>query len=179
MALTILIGTGVATALYFMNRTAIPPAKPVFANDNPTQRTQNPKATQTVAKTTTKSSSESSPSPEPSPSPSPSPLPTPTESPTPEASPTPLPPGAYRGKVTWSQGLSLRTEPQQDAQRVGGVGFNQTVVILEESGDKLWQKIRQEDTNQEGWVKAGNTQKVEDNEEVQQPEQPEQPQTDQ
>lgn len=164
LAIAILISTGVATALYFMNRTAIPPSKPVFANDNPTQRAQKPKATQTVATTTTKSS--------PEPSPSPTPSPTSTASPNPEESPKPLPPGAYQGKVTWSQGLSLRTEPQQDAQRVGGVAFNQTVVILEESGDKLWQKIRQEDTNQEGWVKAGNTQRIEDNEEVQQPEPP-------
>jgi hypothetical protein len=149
LAIAILIGTGVATALYFMNRTAIPPSKPVFANDNPTQRTQNPKPTPTVA-----SAANSSPSPTPSA--------TPTESPQAEESPKPLPPGAYRGQVTWPQGLSLRSQPQQEGERVGGVAFNQTVVILEESSDKLWQKIRQEDTNQEGWVKAGNTKRIEE-----------------
>jgi Bacterial SH3 domain len=162
LAIAILIGSGVATALYFMNRTAIPPAKPVFSNDNPSQRTQPAKATEKVAKTTESSSA--------------TPSPTPSESPKVEESAKPLPPGAYQGKVTWSQGLSLRAEPKQDAQRVGGVGFNQKVVILEESDDKLWQKIRQEDTNQEGWVKAGNTQKVNDNEEVQKPEAPKQDQ---
>ncbi|OUL21232.1 SH3 domain-containing protein [Nostoc sp. 106C] len=169
LAIAILIGTGVATALYFMNRTAIPPTKPVFSNDHPTQRTQTVKATEKVA---TKTSS----SPETSPSPTPSPTPTSTESPKTQESPKPLPPGAYQGKVTWSQGLSLRTEPKQDAERVGGVGFNQKVVILEESDDKLWQKIRQEDTNQEGWVKAGNTERIEANEAVQQPEKPTQDQ---
>ncbi|MDZ7961638.1 MAG: SH3 domain-containing protein [Aulosira sp. DedQUE10] len=167
LAIAILIGTGVATALYFMNRTAIPPTKPVFSNDNPLQRTQNPKAGEKVAaKTGSK----------PSATPSPTSTPTSTATPKTEESPKPLPPGAYQGKVTWAQGLSLRAEPKQDAERVGGIGFNQKVVILEESDDKLWQKIRQEDTNQEGWVKAGNTQKLEDNEEVQQPEKPQQDQ---
>jgi Bacterial SH3 domain len=165
LAIAILIGSGVATALYFMNRTAIPPTKPVFSNDNPSQRAQSVKATEKVAKTT-ESSTQASPSPNP----------TPTESPKAEESPKPLPPGAYNGKVTWSQGLSLRAEPKQDAERVGGVGFNQKVVILEESDDKLWQKIRQEDSNQEGWVKAGNTQKVDENEEAQKPEAPKQDQ---
>ncbi|BAY25776.1 hypothetical protein NIES2100_55840 [Calothrix sp. NIES-2100] len=167
LAIAILIGSGVATALYFMNRTAIPPTKPIFSNDHPSQRTQSPKPTEKVAKTT-ESSPEASPSPTPSP--------TPTETPKAEESPKPLPAGAYRGKVTWPQGLSLRTEPKQDAQRVGGIGFNQKVVILEESDDKVWQKIRQEETNQEGWVKAGNTQRADDNEEVQQPEAPKQDQ---
>jgi Bacterial SH3 domain len=163
LAIAILLGTGVATALYFMNRTAIPPTKPVFSNDNPTQRTQNPKAGEKVA-TKTKPKPETTPSA------------TPTETPKAEESPKPLPPGAYQGKVTWAQGLSLRAEPKQDAERVGGIAFNQKVVILEESDDKLWQKIRQEDTNQEGWVKAGNTEKLEGNEEVQQPEKPQQDQ---
>ncbi|BAY13018.1 SH3 domain-containing protein [Calothrix sp. NIES-2098] len=167
LAIAILIGTGVATALYFMNRTAIPPTKPIFSNDRPTQRTQNVKATEKVA-------AKASPTPGTASNSTPSPTPTPTETPKTQESPKPLPPGAYRGTVTWSQGLSLRAEPKQDAERVGGVGFNQKVVILEESSDKLWQKIRQEDTNQEGWVKAGNTQKIEENEEVQQPEKPEQ-----
>ncbi|BAY96105.1 SH3 type 3 domain-containing protein [Tolypothrix tenuis PCC 7101] len=167
LAIAILIGTGVATALYFMNRTAIPPTKPIFANDHPSQRTQSPKATEAAA---TKTESQ------PKATPTPTPTPTTTETPKAEESPKPLPPGAYQGKVTWNQGLSLRAEPKQDAERVGGVGFNQKVIILEESDDKLWQKIRQEDTNQEGWVKAGNTEKLEGNEEVQQPEKPQQDQ---
>ncbi|BAY93264.1 MULTISPECIES: SH3 domain-containing protein [unclassified Tolypothrix] len=167
LAIAILIGTGVATALYFMNRTAIPPAKPIFANDHPSQRIQSPKATEATA---TKTESQ------PKATSTATPTPAATETPKPEESPKPLPPGAYQGKVTWNQGLSLRAEPKQDAERVGGVGFNQKVIVLEESDDKLWQKIRQEDTNQEGWVKAGNTEKLEGNEEVQQPEKPQQDQ---
>jgi hypothetical protein len=42
------------------------------------------------------------------------------------------------------------------------VGFNQKIIILEESEDKGWQKIRLEGSEQEGWVKAGNTEKVDE-----------------
>ncbi|MBW4645478.1 MAG: SH3 domain-containing protein [Goleter apudmare HA4340-LM2] len=145
LAIAILLGSGLAAALYFINRTAIPPAKPVFSNDTPAVKPQAPKVSDAKAKTT----------PKPAASASPSPTATPTES------PQPLPPGAYRGVVTWPQGLSLRSEPEQDATRVGGVGVNQKIVILEESQDKAWQKIRLE-SGEEGWVKAGNTQKVEE-----------------
>ncbi|MBW4559984.1 MAG: SH3 domain-containing protein [Mojavia pulchra JT2-VF2] len=158
LAIAILIGSGVAAALYFMNRTAIPPTKPIFANDHPALRTQSPKATVVEATNTS----------QPEPSSSPTPSANPTESPKAQESPKPLPPGAYLGTVTWSQGLSLRAEPKQDAQRVGGAAFNQKVVILEESQDKAWQKIRLENGEQEGWVKIGNTKKIENTEEAQQ-----------
>lgn len=145
MAIAVLLGSSVAIALYFMNRTAIPPAKPIFANDHPSLQTKSPKPTD---KETKPSSSEAKPTT------SPSATPSPTE--------TALPPGAYRGRVTWEQGLSLRSEPSQDAERIGGVGFKEKVIILEESQDKGWQKIRLENSKQEGWIKIGNTERVED-----------------
>ncbi|MFW9258810.1 SH3 domain-containing protein [Nostoc sp. CALU 546] len=142
LAIAVLIGGGAAIALYFMNRTGIPPAKPVYSNDSPSVKAQAPKATQAQL--------------------SPSSTSTPTESP--KATPTakPLPSGAYRGRVTWAEGLSLRSQPNQEAERIGGVTFNQKIIVLEESGDKGWQKIRLEDSEQEGWVKAGNTEKVDE-----------------
>ncbi|BAZ48102.1 hypothetical protein NIES4103_07070 [Nostoc sp. NIES-4103] len=147
LAIAVLIGSGVAVGLYFMNRTAIPPAKPIFANDHPSLQNKPPKATDTETKD---SSSKAEPTTTPSA--------TPSDSPTDSAS---LPPGAYRGRVTWSQGLSLRAEPSQDAERVGGVGVNEKIIVLEESQDKGWQKIRVENSKQEGWVKIGNTERVE------------------
>ncbi|WP_323808708.1 hypothetical protein [Nostoc sphaeroides] len=43
--------------------------------------------------------------------------------------------------------------------------------MLEENQDKSWQKIRLEGSEQEGWVKAGNTQKVDEKpEDTEQPE---------
>ncbi|MBD2362594.1 SH3 domain-containing protein [Anabaena minutissima FACHB-250] len=146
LAIAVLVGSGVAVALYFMNRTAIPPTKPTYANDSPALQTPNPQKTGLKTTPTPKSTT--------SPSSTPSPTPTPTESS--EA----LPPGAYQGRVTWSEGLSLRAEPKQDAERVGSVAFKQNIIVLEENQDKKWLKIRIEGNKQEGWVKVGNIERV-------------------
>jgi len=157
LAIAVLIGGGVATALYFINRTAISPAKPIFANDSPQVKAQAPKAAEAGGGNPTPTPGATTKS-----SPSPTSTPSPTESPKTVQSPKPLPPGSYRGRVSWAEGLSLRVEPNQEAQRIGGVGFNQKIIILEESEDKTWQKIRVEASEQEGWVKAGNTEKVDE-----------------
>jgi hypothetical protein len=162
LAIAILVGSGLATALYFVNRTATPPTKPVFSNDNPSGKPKSPKTAQAKAKTTSPPKSSASPTP----------TPTPTETPKTQESPKPLPPGAYTGTVTWPQGLGLRAEPQQDAVRVGGAAFNQKIIILEESQDKAWQKIRLEGSEQEGWVKAGNIQRVEEQKSAPEPKKP-------
>jgi cytoskeletal protein RodZ len=140
LAIAVLLGTGLIVALYFVNRTAVNPPKPMFANDNPTNQITKPKA---IAK----------PKPEKKVTSSPVPTPTPTKS------PNSLPPGAYQGIVTWPEGLSMRAEPDINSPSTGGVGGNKQVIILEQSTDKKWQKIRIADTNQEGWVKAGNIQR--------------------
>ncbi|MBN3895610.1 MAG: SH3 domain-containing protein [Nostoc sp. NOS(2021)] len=153
LAIAVLIGGGVAVALYFMNRTGIAPAKPIFSNDSPSVKAQAPKTTEPGGgKPTLKPGTQAQSSP--------SSTSTPTESPKATPSPKPLPSGAYRGRVSWAQGLSLRSQPNQEAERIGGVGFNQKIIVLEESEDKSWQKIRLEGSEQEGWVKAGNTEKV-------------------
>jgi hypothetical protein len=154
LAIAILAGGGFATALYVINRTSIPPAKPVFANDSPSVRGEDPKVTAAkAAKTTSAIQAKAKVSPKP------------TAKATPSAKS--LPPGAYHARITWKQGLILRGEPNLDAERIGGVGFNSKVIVLEESQDQVWQKIRleadeQEGGKQEGWVKAGNTQKVDE-----------------
>jgi cytoskeletal protein RodZ len=146
LALAVLLGTGLTVALYFVNRTAITPPKPMFANDNPsnlTKKTNPSSKSQPNVKSTT------------------SPKSTPTATPTPTESPKSLPPGAYQGTVTWPQGLSIRAEPDVNSSSIGGVAGNKEVIILEESGDKKWQKIRIADTDQEGWVKSGNIKRSE------------------
>ena len=75
-----------------------------------------------------------------------------------------LEPGAYRAKVTWPQGLSLRAEPSLDAKRIGGIGYDWEVVVLRKSEDGKWQRVRIPRNNQIGWVKAGNVKKIEDSE---------------
>ncbi|WP_353933229.1 SH3 domain-containing protein [Okeanomitos corallinicola TIOX110] len=144
LAIAVLLGSGLTVALYFVNRTAVPPEKPLFANDNPPPKPKSEQPKATPAKSTSTSK------------PKPTPKATPTEK------PKTLPPGAYKATITWPQGLSIRDKPGLDASSIGGVAANKTVIILEESQDKNWQKIRVEDTEQEGWVKAGNTKKVEE-----------------
>ena len=73
-----------------------------------------------------------------------------------------LPPNAYRAEVTWPQGLSLRAEPDVNADRIGGVGFEENIIILEDSADGKWQRVRISGSEQEGWVKGGNTKRTSD-----------------
>jgi hypothetical protein len=144
LAIAVLLGTGLTVALYFVNRTAVTPPKPLYANDNPSKQIKKPKATpkSQLQKPATPNATSS-----------------PTATPTPTESPKALPPDAYEGTVTWAQGLSMRAEPDANSSTTGGVGGNKKVIILEESADKKWQKIRIADTDKEGWVKAGNIQR--------------------
>lgn len=140
LAIAILLGGGVATALYFMLKGSSSPPKPIFANDRPSVKAQG-SPTSNKAKSTSQLTSSNS-----------------TNTPSPKS----VAPGTYKARVTWSDGLSLRSEPDLDAERVGGAGYNEQVVVLGESTDKNWQRIRLENGEQEGWIKAGNTQRVED-----------------
>ncbi len=144
LAIVILMCGGVAAALYFMNKKSTPPPKPIFANDKPTLV-----AHRSVSKKQAKSklTSVAKPSEQPSPSETPS--------------SQQLEPGAYRARVTWSDGLSLRSKPDSGAEAVGSLAYNQEIVVLAESDDKNWQRVRLEDSGKEGWVKAGNTQRAE------------------
>ncbi|BAZ17383.1 SH3 type 3 domain-containing protein [Calothrix sp. NIES-4071] len=156
LALAILAGSSVAATLYFMNQSSRTPPKPIYANDEPEVRA---KAGFDVNKTPSTGAATPSPARNNQQASKPVAKPTPeaTEKATTEAKP--LPPGAYNARVTWPQGLSLRSEPRTEAERVGGAGFKQKVIVIEESDDKVWQKVRLEGSNEEGWVKAGNTQK--------------------
>ena len=71
-----------------------------------------------------------------------------------------LPPNAYRAIVTWPQGLSLRAEPDINAGRVGGIETKANIIILEDSSDGKWQRVKLPWSGQEGWVKAGNTKRT-------------------
>ena len=80
----------------------------------------------------------------------------------PETTESELPANAYRAVVTWPEGLSLRAEPSIDAERVGGIDVNATIIILGNSDDGEWQQVRLPWNSQEGWVKAGNTERTSD-----------------
>ncbi|MBW4554220.1 MAG: SH3 domain-containing protein [Aphanocapsa sp. GSE-SYN-MK-11-07L] len=74
--------------------------------------------------------------------------------------PSPSPTDGYLATVSFSSGLSVRDNPSNDAARIGGVGFEEEVVVLEDSADGDWQRIRSQTSNVEGWVKAGNLKRV-------------------
>ncbi len=64
-------------------------------------------------------------------------------------------PAGERGRVLVPVGLAIRSQPNLDASRVGGVPVNEVITVLEVTPDGLWQHIRRQN-GQEGWVKAGN-----------------------
>jgi uncharacterized protein YgiM (DUF1202 family) len=132
---------GVGAAYYFWTRLSIAPAKPIFAEE---QQKKSP----TVKKASLTQASQPKPSNQPASTPSASPE-------------QKLPPGAYKARVTWPEGLSLRDAPTLNSARIGGVAANQAVFVLKRSDDGKWQQVRVVEGNQEGWIKAGNTAKSE------------------
>ena len=148
LGIFLLLTGSVAAAYYFYSRLSTNPPKPIFAEEQK----------QDLAAAKPKSSVSAPESPKKA---EPSPSPTPSESPEAEEE---LPPGAYKAKVSWSEGLSLRDAPGLEANRIGGVAYNQEIIILKESDDKKWQRVRVVDGDQEGWIKAGNIERINDNE---------------
>jgi hypothetical protein len=137
LAMLILAGASVAAALYFAARLAELPEKPTFPNDSTVAQTNTPTGTPTSAAT-------------------------PTPTPTPEPEPEALPEGAYRAIVVQPIGLILRDAASLEANRIGGISYEETVIVLEETEDQLWQKVQvEEDLDRTGWVKGGNTEPLE------------------
>jgi len=131
LALLILAGASIAAALYFAARLTELPERPTFSNDEPVA---------TAASTAAE----------------PAANPTPAPEPTPE-----LEEGAYRAIVVQPIGLILRDSPSLDANRIGGIGYEEEVIVLEESADQAWQRVRvPDDDERTGWVKGGNTEAI-------------------
>ncbi|MGB3534044.1 MAG: SH3 domain-containing protein [Microcoleaceae cyanobacterium] len=134
LALLILTGASVAAALYFAARLAELPEKPAFPNDTPAAQTNVPLTTPTSAAPT----------------------------PTPEPEPETLPAGAYRAVVVQPIGLILRDTASLESNRIGGISYEENVIVLEETEDQLWQKVQvEEDPDRTGWVRGGNTEALE------------------
>ena len=148
LGVVLLAAGGAGLGFIFFSRLAAPPPKPIFSEEKPVGSPDG-KPEKTATKT-----SETEPAVEqPKPSPSPAEKPEPKEE---------LPPGSYKARVNWSTGLSLRAEPSKEAERIGGVEYNREIIILEKSRDGQWEKVRVAGSTQEGWVKAGNVEKIEE-----------------
>ncbi|MGF1569950.1 MAG: SH3 domain-containing protein [Nodosilinea sp.] len=149
IALVLLSMAGIATARYFMGRLSVLPAKPLYGDEQPTAPLPPPEA----------------PTPEASPQPLPEvTAPSPEAVPAPAATPEPAPepePGTYQATVVQPIGLVLREGPGTEYPQVGGVDYNEGVVVIEEPADQAWVKVRVVSSGQEGWIKSGNTQRTE------------------
>lgn len=141
LGLALMVGGSLAAGYYVFTKLSVTPERPTFAEEKPKQ----PVASASPAANTNKAAS-----PSPILNPAPSPV---TPSPEAEA-------GLYKGVINWSDGLILRDAAGNSSNRIGGVGYNQQVVVLEESPDQNWQKIRIVATGKVGWIKAGNMDKV-------------------
>ncbi|BAS58490.1 hypothetical protein NIES2135_20040 [Leptolyngbya boryana NIES-2135] len=131
LAIAILAAGGLVAARVMIARLSVPPSKPMFPNDTPTTKPPAAKPAATAKPAAAKA----------------------------ETPAKPLPDGAFPAKVTQSIGLVIRDAPSLDAVSIGGVDFNQQVTVIETSADGSWQKIRLAN-NTEGWVRAGNVEKV-------------------
>lgn len=151
LAALLLVAGGVFAAKYFIAKLTTPPPRPVWANEKSTG--QPAKAQSTAAK--------------------PKASPTPKASAKPSPSPKATPAGSYMAKVTQQIGLVLRDNPSQDSTAIGGIEYNQRVLVLGDSPDREWQRVRivsetastgDEDSAEpkgpEGWVKRGNTERI-------------------
>jgi len=144
IALTLLSMAGVATARYFMARLSVLPPKPLYQGEQPVQvsaPTAPPEAIPAEAVPPSEAPSQTTPTPEPTPEPEDE-------------------PDAYGAVVIQPIGLVLREGPGTDYPQVGGIDYEEAVVVLEEPADQPWIRVRVVANGQEGWIKAGNTRRT-------------------
>jgi hypothetical protein len=146
IGMTLFVGGVAGIGYYFLKDMLQSPSKPTFAEEKPKET---PKTTS--QKTTTNKNSQTASTP----ATKATPTPTPTEK-----AEEKLPQGAYKATVTWTDGLSVRSEPSIESDRVGGVAYNKEIIVLQTSEDGKWQKVRTVGGDVEGWIKAGNTKKT-------------------
>ena len=142
LGVLLLISGSVGAAYYFFNRMASAPPKPVFSETIPAPPVEEEAPEEPVEEETVAAEPEAT-----------------EEVEAEEEEEDEIPAGAYKARVTWSSGLSLRAEPDINASRVGGVDYNEEVLILSESNDGVWQKARTQG-GQEAWIKSGNVEKL-------------------
>lgn len=136
--LILLLASGTAAGYYFFSRMVVTPGRPVYSEER------------TPAESTVVTEPEPEAA-EPEPAP-----------PEPEPVADELEPGAYRATVTWPDGLSLRSEPNGESESIGGLAYDQEIIILRTSEDGNWEQVRLPNGDRTGWVRAGNSQAIEE-----------------
>lgn len=135
IALMVISLAGAATARYFLTQLSSLPERPVYDNDVRPKPADSPKA-------------------DPSSQPNVDQPPDTQENPDNAATPKIL----YQVKVTYGSGLLIRSGPGNEYGTIGGIDYDETVDVLEESGER-WLKVRFDSV--EGWIRGkGNTQRL-------------------
>ncbi|GFE67870.1 SH3 domain-containing protein [Chroococcus sp. FPU101] len=136
LGVVLLAGASAAVAYVVLAKMSAPPDKPLFAEE---------KKQQALAKKATTTTTQNKA----------------TTNPVTEVkSIEDIPTGNYKAFVSWSKGLSLRAEPSTESARLGSLGYKAEIMVLGTSDDGNWQKVKVIETNQEGWIKAGNIEKM-------------------
>lgn len=81
-----------------------------------------------------------------------------------KAEKTPAKPQPYKAVVIYGEGLFLRKERSTDSEVLKVLEYEEPVMVMEVSPDQKWQKIKTdtevEAEQVEGWVSAGNTERI-------------------
>lgn len=141
LAFILLSFAGVATARYFMAKLSVLPPKPSFDNDF----RQGQQATEVSSPAAPASPAQAQA--------------TPAATATAVPAISPDPPGSYQAVVVQPIGLILRAGAGLEHGQIGGVDYNEELLVLKLSADERWMNVRL-DNGQVGWVKAGNTQRL-------------------
>ncbi|PSF38100.1 peptide-binding protein [Aphanothece hegewaldii CCALA 016] len=135
LGVVLLAGASAAVAYVILSKMSSPPDKPLFAEEKKQQALAKKATTTEPNKAATNPVTE-------------------------VKSLEDIPTGTYKAFVSWSDGLSLRAEPSTEAARLGSLGYKAEIMVLGTSDDGNWQRVKVISTNQEGWIKAGNIEKV-------------------
>lgn len=141
LGIVLMTGTAAGLGFLYVSKMTQTPPKPVFSEEKETPSESKTEEKPATSPESTQAKSE-------------------PETASSEEKAEELPPNAYKARVTWEQGLSLRDKPDLNAARIGGIEHNAEIIILEESQDKQWQRVRLPWSEQEGWVKGGNVERV-------------------
>ncbi|MEM8542692.1 MAG: SH3 domain-containing protein [Cyanobacteria bacterium P01_H01_bin.119] len=145
LAMIVLSLAGVATARYFMAKLAVLPEKPLYASET---QTAEPIEVEENSAVPTEPEAVATP---------------PVDSAPEAASEAALEPGQYKVLVVQPIGLVLREGPGQDYIQLGGVEYDDTLIVIGQNESQTWLNVRLSN-GQEGWVKGGgNVQAAENN----------------
>ncbi|MBF2076958.1 MAG: SH3 domain-containing protein [Synechococcales cyanobacterium T60_A2020_003] len=143
LALVILFVAGAGVTRYLIGRLSVPPDRPTFEND----RLPSPVASESPTESPATPAAIATPEP-------------PNTPETPSPSPTEAETDGYTARVIQPIGLILRESPTADSRQIAGLEYNTEVIVLEENEDGSWLRVQLPNSGVEGWIKAGNTEKV-------------------